>query len=498
MQSDTSIAGKGKTPSASDSIGGEPTLQANGNTGSEAQPPNNPGILNSRRTRLVLPDRQTNVADPSVKDGGLDQGCSFREGIPAKEASSSKKFHCAGKRGSWDFPTPDCHIMKFIDEPTPPVKESNTNAHVPQEAPGSALSLDGFDNKVYEIWEAQAIQINEQAKAKHRSADAATAAAAMPAAAATSAAAAASTGPRSEFSNTKLLGATSKVAGTPQVNGTSFYAAAEATRTESSNIKTPGATTKVGGTPQAFSISKTSGATEKVAATEQTGDLSITPDYAPPPRRGLKMTAALQSPYVDVARKISFKCSASVVKVYNAVRMSSGRSTRASKKKEVIMNYLFNYATLGHLADSVKPGGKLINTIAEIGIHVINGKKTRGATRWVMPLHITTLLQSQLTQAAAVTHAFQESQNNLDHRQMTLVSTDVHSGHYFLIVLNLHNNRFEVLDSMRSLQNEKLSQCCTTIINEIKKLWTSHYAGTQKQIENYGIVDIGVPKQGNK
>ncbi|RLN03185.1 hypothetical protein C2845_PM13G20580 [Panicum miliaceum] len=37
MQSDTSIAGKGKTPSASDSIGGEPTLQANGNTRSEAQ-----------------------------------------------------------------------------------------------------------------------------------------------------------------------------------------------------------------------------------------------------------------------------------------------------------------------------------------------------------------------------------------------------------------------------------------------------------------------------
>jgi len=55
----------------------------------------------------------------------------------------------------------------------------------------------------------------------------------------------------------------------------------------------------------------------------------------------------------------------------------------------VIINYLSNYATLGHLVDSVKPGGKLTNTIAEIGIHVINGKKKKGATRWVMPLYIT-------------------------------------------------------------------------------------------------------------
>ena len=55
----------------------------------------------------------------------------------------------------------------------------------------------------------------------------------------------------------------------------------------------------------------------------------------------------------------------------------------------VIINYLSNYATLGHLVDSVKPGGKLTNTIAEIGIHVINGKKKKGATRWVMLLYVT-------------------------------------------------------------------------------------------------------------
>ena len=29
------------------------------------------------------------------------------------------------------------------------------------------------------------------------------------------------------------------------------------------------------------------------------------------------------------------------------------------------------------------------NTIAEVGIYVLNGKKKRGATRFVMPLYVT-------------------------------------------------------------------------------------------------------------
>ncbi|KAG2605582.1 hypothetical protein PVAP13_4NG083617 [Panicum virgatum] len=188
--------------------------------------------------------------------------------------------------------------------------------------------------------------------------------------------------------------------------------------------------------------------------------------------------------------------------------MFSGRSTSV-----VIINYLSNYATLGHLVDSVKPGGKLTNTIAEIGIHVINGKKKRGATRWVMPLYITTFLQSQQICASAVKHALTKSENNLNHRQLVLfpvlqrlVSSDIQSGHYFLIVLNLRNNRFEVLDSMRTLENEALAQCCNTITSGIKQLWKIYYAQTlcytdtaqtTKQIENNETVQIPVPKQTN-
>ncbi|RLN38595.1 hypothetical protein C2845_PM01G01540 [Panicum miliaceum] len=246
----------------------------------------------------------------------------------------------------------------------------------------------------------------------------------------------------------------------------------------------------------------TSSAAAKGEAIE--GD-SITPDYAPTPRRLLKTAAAMQSPYVGETKKMSFKCCKAVLTVYNAVCMCSGRTTRMNNRNEIIINYLSNHATLVHLADSVRPGGKLKNTIAEIGIYVMNGKKTKGATRRVLPLHVSTLIQHHQLGMAAVTRVFRKDINNLDHRQLVivpvlqmLVANDENLGHYFLIVLNLRNQRFEVIDSMRSLQDEKLPACCNTIISGIKSLWRTHYPNTKTPIDNYGTTEIAVPKRRNK
>lgn len=112
MQSATSQACRGERAPATDSIEDEPTCQATASTGPEVQPPINWGHLVSRCSRLNLPDKQPNAAELD-KDGGSNQGCS----------SSLRRD------------------------------------------PGSAAwSLDGLDDAVYEIWEAQAIQNNEQAK----------------------------------------------------------------------------------------------------------------------------------------------------------------------------------------------------------------------------------------------------------------------------------------------------------------------------------------------
>ena len=71
------------------------------------------------------------------------------------------------------------------------------------------------------------------------------------------------------------------------------------------------------------------------------------------------------------------------------------------------------------------------------------------------------------------------------------------AGHYYLLVLNLREKRFEVMDSMRSLGDERLRKSCNTIMEGIKTLWRKHYPNSKKA-ENYEAVDIGVPKQSNK
>jgi hypothetical protein len=48
-------------------------------------------------------------------------------------------------------------------------------------------------------------------------------------------------------------------------------------------------------------------------------------------------------------------------------------------------------------------------------------------------------------------------------------------GHYFLLVLNIRNARFEVLGFMRTLEDTNLRTCCDKLMESIKKLWSEHY-----------------------
>ena len=71
-------------------------------------------------------------------------------------------------------------------------------------------------------------------------------------------------------------------------------------------------------------------------------------------------------------------------------------------------------------------------------------------------------------------------------------------GHYFLLVLNLRAKRFEVLDSMRSLNDEKLASCCANLVSRIKECWKIFYPDTKKEIDTYEVIDIQVSLQTNE
>jgi hypothetical protein len=71
-------------------------------------------------------------------------------------------------------------------------------------------------------------------------------------------------------------------------------------------------------------------------------------------------------------------------------------------------------------------------------------------------------------------------------------------GHYFLLVLNIRNTRFEVLDSMRTLEDTNLRTCCDKLLESIKNLWSEHYSDSKVQIQNYEAISISVPLKKNK
>ncbi|CAN6273204.1 unnamed protein product [Urochloa humidicola] len=239
------------------------------------------------------------------------------------------------------------------------------------------------------------------------------------------------------------------------------------------------------------------------------GNSSVTPAYQPPPRRQTRKAAVFRSPFVDIEATNLFKCNKAVNDIYNAVlaMASKGSSTRSSKKNQtdvIIINYWDFHITLTELVRSVKPGASLENVVAEIGLYVINPKGKK-ATKRVLPLRVSDHLQSGQLGRPAIRQVFRKGTNHLDHRQMIMFpvlqtiegNNSEKIGHYFLLVLNLRNGRFEVLDSMRTLRDENLKSCCNNIIAAIKSLWKMYYLASKFDIDSYELVHTAVPLQNN-
>lgn len=67
------------------------------------------------------------------------------------------------------------------------------------------------------------------------------------------------------------------------------------------------------------------------------------------------------------------------------------------------------------------------------------------------------------------------------------------TGHYYLIVLNLKAERFEIMDSLRTEGNKGLMEDAAAIIGSIKHLWTLNYSESKIKIQSYKIVHIPTP-----
>ncbi|KXG23127.2 hypothetical protein SORBI_3008G059566 [Sorghum bicolor] len=232
---------------------------------------------------------------------------------------------------------------------------------------------------------------------------------------------------------------------------------------------------------------------------------SHTPAYQPPPRRPARPGRALQSPYIDYGIN-DLKCSKVASRAYDVVCSATRRSTRNSSQSSSQGDYPDYYVSLKHLSESVKPGGKLFNTLAEIAIYALKDRKAKIPVKQILPLRIASLLQDGILDNGEINSAFQRSLHHLDRSQLVMFPVlqnirfkrlDRTVGHFFLLVLNLREERFEVLDSMRSLVDINLKTCCNNLIIAIKELWRKHYPHSRKNIDKYQLIDINVPLQSN-
>ena len=70
-------------------------------------------------------------------------------------------------------------------------------------------------------------------------------------------------------------------------------------------------------------------------------------------------------------------------------------------------------------------------------------------------------------------------------------------GHHYAICLDLKNQRFEVLDSMRSAVDADLTSHAKFFINNVKETWKRHYENSKVQIRHFPIEYVATTNQGN-
>jgi Ulp1 family protease len=69
------------------------------------------------------------------------------------------------------------------------------------------------------------------------------------------------------------------------------------------------------------------------------------------------------------------------------------------------------------------------------------------------------------------------------------------NGHYYLIVLNLKVERFEVFDSIMAKGNCGLQKDYRAIIGSIKYMWDENYSESKIKIDIWPMVHIDTPMQ---
>lgn len=235
------------------------------------------------------------------------------------------------------------------------------------------------------------------------------------------------------------------------------------------------------------------------------GPSSCTPVPQAHQKRVLKPSKSRMSPFMDIDKKsVSRKFTNDV---YDRICKHGGKPTDKEAKAmngEKIVDDGVYYIYLGDLADSVKPGALLSNSTCEMALRVLS-KEVEKQKKHVMPLWLTEKLRkATCIHDKAVKNMFKPSAEcRLDHKELIMfpvfqdLTPDIQdvNGHYYLIVLNVKAERFEVMDLLRRKANKGLMDDAKPIIGSIKHLWGLNYEGSSIDIGRWKTEHIVTPMQ---
>ncbi|XBJ10208.1 hypothetical protein VPH35_015121 [Triticum aestivum] len=166
------------------------------------------------------------------------------------------------------------------------------------------------------------------------------------------------------------------------------------------------------------------------------------------------------------------------------------------------------YVDLGDLAESVRPLGKISKNVVACGIDFINRHMDMSPDKTIMQYTMTCKIwDGDFHHKILRKHFAAHGDFKLTMKKCALFPMfqelaphDPHDkcGHHYAICLDLKNQRFEVLDSMRSEADADLTSHAEYFINNLKETWNRHYENSKVQIRHFPIEYVATTKQGNR
>uniref|UniRef100_A0ACD5XW89 Uncharacterized protein n=1 Tax=Avena sativa TaxID=4498 RepID=A0ACD5XW89_AVESA len=229
---------------------------------------------------------------------------------------------------------------------------------------------------------------------------------------------------------------------------------------------------------------------------------SVTPIPQAHQRRVLKLGPTKKSPFVDIERKAI--ASNTTNELYNKVCAYTKKDANDPSEEPIIIDYGTWYINLKDFADSVRPSGLLSNSTCQMALNTMSVEMAK-QKKFLMPLRIagklrmaTCFLDNTVKEAFANCPV-----NRLDHKELIMFSVlqdltpnlEANTGHYYLIILNLKAERFEVMDSLRREGDKGLQADYRAIIGSIKNMWARNYSQSKFNISKYRTLHIPTPMQ---